>query len=589
MAALALFVIASALPDLTFLWDGRGASFGPQGPLGFAADYDGAIKAVDQDSPAWTAGIRPGDRVDFKATSFDDRAYVAGAPARIPAGAAVTVWVVRADRARAVTLVAPASPYPLVSNVNHLSRALAALIFVVVGGLLVLLRPGATTWGLFFYCLGFSPGIGLGGFSRFPSPQSHATYLLIADTLTAAGTAGILLFALRFLCEHPQRWRRTLERTLPYIFVAFVFLIAYPDLANLLLGRAAETEQRVMLALQGVVFATSIAAALQTFLHGRQDERARIQWVVVGLCVGILGTYVGSVLLFSSLLPLNPPRWLQSALLTLNVCLPIAVAYAVIRHRVLDVSFVVSRALVYGAMTFLVLAIFAAIDWLIGRELEAARMAAIVSIAVAIGLSFWLRDLEQRIESVVSTVFFRKRRQAMLRLERATQAVYHAARIPTVIEYLVREPIEALGLVSAALFLPQASGSFHQVLARGWDDAKCEVIEHDDPLALELTAEGQPIHVAEIGWNHADLPAPGHNPILAVPMVARNELLGIALYGAHDNAADIDPEEVRGIRHLARAAQASYDHLRALELAEQVAALKAEIASLRAASGELAR
>jgi hypothetical protein len=584
---LSLFVIASTLPGLSLLWNSEGTSYGPQGSLGFITDYDGVVKAVHPGSPASAEGIQPGDRVDLRRTSFDDRPFVAPAEARMRAGTFVTLWVIHGKLERQVTLVAPAADYPPISKINILARTLAVLIFVVVGGLLVVLRPSAMTWGFFFYCLGFSPGIALGGLSRFPSAPSHAAYILFTDLLTAAGTVGILVFSLRFLCNTTSRWRLSLEQATPYLFGLFVFLVAYPDLANLILGYPAEAVQRVMLTLQGATFALSIFAALDTYLHGRRDDQPRIQWVVVGLCVGIAGTYLGSVLLFSSELPFNPPRWLQSALLTLNVILPISVAYAVIRHRVLEVSFVVSRALIYAVLTFVVLCLFAFIDWFVGRELEQVRLASYVEIGLAIGLSFWLNSLEKRVETVVATVFFRKRGQAMQRIERAAQAVHHAEKVSTIYDYVVREPVEALSLSSSALFLPVDGGGYRRVAAIGWSSSNAWVIEHDDPLALELAAECEPVRVAQIGWKHADLPAREAAPILAIPMVARRELLGIALYGAHANGADIDPDEVRDLYQLARAAQATYDHLRVLELEAQLQQLQARIASLQSATGEL--
>ena len=588
VALLSLFVFLSTIPGLSIVWDSRGVSYGPQGPLGFVTDYDGIIKTVEPDSQAAAAVLRPGDCVDLKRTPFESRYFIVPAAARIPAGTPVHMWVWRDQTEREVTLVSSSEDYPWAAKLNLIARTLSTLIFVVVGGLLVLLRPSTMTWGFFFYCLGFSPGIAFGGFSRFPPVWLHLGYILIVDVLSAAGTVGILVFALHFLCDQPPAWRRALDRSIPFLFATFVCLITYPDLANIALGLPAETVQRIMLSLQGAVFGVSLFAALQTYLYGRPDDRPRMQWVVVGLCVGILGTYLGVVLLYSSELPFNPPRWLQSALLTLNVFLPISVAYAVIRHRVLEVSFVVSRALIYGVLTFVVLSLFAFIDWFVGRELEAVRLASYVEIAVAVGLSFWLNSLEKRVETVVATVFFRKRRQAMLRLERAAEAVQHASKISTVFDYLVREPVEALALSSAALFRPDGDGSYRRVAATGWPDTAATVIDRDDPLALELAAEAEPLRPVDIGWHHGDLPARDAAPILAVPIVLRRELLGIALYGAHTNGADIDPDEVSALFHLARATQATYDHLRSLELEARVEQLQEEVATLQAKPGELA-
>ncbi len=586
VALLALFVVGTSLPALSLAWDPEEASFGPQGPLGLSTDYDGVVKAVESGSSAWLAGIRDGDQIDLRRTAFDSRASVAANPARLPLGTSIETYIHRDAGSQPVRLVATKSGSNLVTLLNVIARTISTIIFVVVGGLLVVLRPSAMTWGFFLYCLGFGPGIALGSFSRFPSATSHTVYVLLTDVLSAAGTAGILAFALLFMSPQQARWRQVLERSVPFVFAAFVVLIVYPDVANLILGIPAETVQRLMLALQGVVFAVSVFAVVETYLHGKTQDRPRIQWVVVGLAVGVAGTYIGSALLFSSLLPFNPPRWLQSSLLILNVFLPVAVAYAVIRHRVLEVSFVVSRALIYGSLTFMILSMFAFIDWFVGRQLESVRLASYLSIAVAIGISFWLNTLEKRVETVVATVFFRKRRQAMLRLEHSAQAIHHASKMATVLDYLVREPVEALHLSSAAVFLP-SDGAFKRVHAIAWADGTMSLIDSDDPLALELASERAPTRLADIGWHHSDLPVGLVAPILAVPLEARNDLLGLALYGAHTNGSDIDPEEVRALNDLADAAQATYDHLQVLELSQKVETLRTQIAALSAKPGEM--
>jgi hypothetical protein len=578
VALLGFYVIASTFPGLTFLWDSTDVSYGPRGPLGFETDYDGVIKAITPDSPGARAGIQPGDRVDLARTSFQSRPFIAASLARVAAGKHVAVWIIHNGGERLVNLVTPYKDNPPLTKLNLLMRTIAATVFVVVGGLLVILRPSIMTWGFYFYCLGFSPGIAFLSFSRFPSATAHAINILSGDLLTAAGSVGILVFALHFLCDDPAPWRRRLDRSVPYLLVAFIFLVSYPDVANLIIGVPAEMVQRIMLALQGVVFGLSIFATVQTYLHGKPEDRPRMQWVVIGLILGTSTTYLGSVVLFSSALPFNPPRWIELTLLSLNVILPLTVAYAVIRHRVFEVSFVVSRALIYAILTSTVLLMFGFIDWFLGRELEAVRLARFVEIAVAIGISFWLNSLEKRVENVVESVFFRQRQAAMRRLKHSAEAVHNASELSTIFDFLTVEPTEALSLSSAAVFLRGDAGWFARVAAVGWPETTMSRIMHDDPLALNLESDFEPLRVADIGWHPSGLPAGPAAPILAVPTIARRDLTGILLYGPHTNGADIDPDEVDAIFHLAKAAQATYDHVRMVELSDEVDKLKAQLA-----------
>lgn len=58
-----------------------------------------------------------------------------------------------------------------------------------------------------------------------------------------------------------------------------------------------------------------------------------------------------------------------------------------------------------------------------------------------------------------------------------------------------------------------------------------------------------------------------------MPVMLREELAAVVLYGPHRNGADIDPDEIRGVVLLVERAGAAYDHIEARTLREQVASL----------------
>ncbi|MBC5804950.1 MAG: GAF domain-containing protein [Candidatus Eremiobacter antarcticus] len=581
--ALGAWVIAGTLPGLSLLWNSGDVSWGANGALGFDTDYNGVIRSVTPGSEGFKAGLRAGDRIDLGRTAAEDRRFIAASPARIPAGQQVRFYAMGNGGSRLVTLVSPHVGMPPVPRINLALRTIAAIIFVVVGGALCLLRPSRMTWGFFFYCVGFSPGIAFSSLSRYPSLGPYAAYLIISDLLTAAATVGILIFALEFLREHPGPWRRLLERAAPVIFLAFAWLIIYPDVANILLGVPSERWQELMLVLQGAVLALSIAITIDTYIRGDLENRPRIQWVVVGLIVGILGSYAGSLLLFSSVLPYSAPHWAAGVLLLFNVSLPITVAYAVVRHRVLNITFVASRALVYGVMTFMLGTAFALISYFIGQELEATRLASLLEIIAAIALSFWLESLRNRIAYFIDGIFFHQRKIAMRRIAQTAASMAHAQSEATLDAFLTREPLEALDLASAALFRRAEDLSLQRSASIGWAAGCLEKVEHDDPLALALEAGQEPLRPSDMGWLPAGLPADRCQAAIAMPLVVRRQLVGFVLYGAHRNGADLDPEEVKSLCDLAVAAAAAYDHLRAEALTDEVQALKTQLAAMQAA------
>jgi hypothetical protein len=572
---LSMLVFGTTLANLSLVWNNTGAAWTPNGETGMQTDYNGRVKAVASGSTAERNGILPGDRVDLARTPFASRVYVSGSPARAPAGRRIPLWILRDGTERPVTLIPQPAPYPAISKLGLILRTLAAAIFIAVGGVLVLARPSPMTWGFFLYCLGYSPGIAFASFARFPGPGTHVVDVLLGDVLTAAGTAGVLVFALDFLAPPGRTWRHLVRSSLPLLALGFAGLIVYPDVANMLLGRPAETVQRYMLAVQGLVFLLSMYAILETYVRGDPLNRPRIRWVVAGLFVGLAGTYLAALLAFSSVLPVTTPRWVQSLLFCVNTALPLTVAYAVIRHRVVDVSFVINRALVFALVSGIVIVVFSLIEWFVGHELDQARLALTFEIAFAIALSFWMSGIEKRLGSLVDGIFFRNRREALARLALDARAVAHATLGATVDRYVVSEAAACLSLSSAALFRRDGDGGFRRVLAFGWPDAPQPPVSHDAPLVLALEADWNPLRLVHTGWQLDGAPGGERSPVLAIPIIAQRSLAGFVLYGPHDSGAEIDPDEVKGLAHLCRAAQVTYESLRAQELESELARLRA--------------
>jgi len=134
--------------------------------------------------------------------------------------------------------------------------------------------------------------------------------------------------------------------------------------------------------------------------------------------------------------------------------------------------------------------------------------------------------------------------------------------------------VQALGLSSAALFhREQPDGLFLRRMAVNWDRA--DKLTPDDPLVLHLLAEGEPVRLADVSWSAEEHQQTG-NAVLAVPVMLRDELVTIVLFGPHRNGADIDPDEVHSLVRLAESAGAAYDHIEARILRARVESLARE-------------
>ena len=111
------------------------------------------------------------------------------------------------------------------------------------------------------------------------------------------------------------------------------------------------------------------------------------------------------------------------------------------------------------------------------------------------------------------------------------------------------------------------------VTAVGWPAGTCNELKPGDPLVLQLSAEQGQMRLSDMHWPHTDLPKGAAEPLIALPIIVRKSLAAILLYGAHEDATDIDPDEVKVLASLAVSAAAAYDHIEAETLRRQLSAV----------------
>jgi signal transduction histidine kinase len=151
----------------------------------------------------------------------------------------------------------------------------------------------------------------------------------------------------------------------------------------------AATGEPVVAALLGVLLLAAVVvgfASLVTRWRRAADlERQQLKWVLVG--------YACTIVLFAvaRVLPAGTGAVAGLAMLPL----PIAIGIAVMRYGLWDVDIVISRALVYGALSTLVIGLYAATVWLAGDRLGATTGTPILATTVvalaALPLRSWLQ------------------------------------------------------------------------------------------------------------------------------------------------------------------------------------------------------
>jgi len=571
VVALSLFVIAENATDVKGAWK-------PWGGLGYSDGPDNVVQSVYAGSPAAEAGIQPGDQIDLRSTAPKDRGDAANGATGHP-GERVTFALIHQGRRRDITL--SAIQFAGSSGGYRIVRFCIALLWVLIGAALVLLRPNLTTWGFFLYCLGNNPGIDhINLLLQYPWPVADA---VVSNFIGAAGVAGGIVFALCFLNEPPKGWRLSALRLTPWFFVGltlfylfgtYLFWSGYPPETNGI--------GQILLVLIPLLM---IGPLVATYVNARGVDRQRIGWVVVAIVLSAVALSISAIL--NQRLDYNAHLVLFHALELFQIIVPIAVAYAVIKHRVIDVSFVVSRALVYGVLTTLLVAVFSIIDWFFVDYLRLARLGTIAEVGAVVAFGLWFNGLHERVDYIIDATFFRQRHKAEVQLARVSAALPFATTTSAVANCLIDEPARAMSLASAALFRRDRDGVYTREHSEGWDGSTLLRLDDSDETLLMLAqTENGPLSLYDHPWRTHGVPSGPAHPVLALPIIVRRELAAIVFYGAHIHGEALDPDEIKVIAALASGAAVAYDHLEAEAMKREVESIRRRNEALEAQLAE---
>jgi hypothetical protein len=570
VVALSLIVLVAGGLDFQRIWF-------PIGEFGYAADGNDVVNYVKDGSPAAKAGMQVGDIIDLQSTPAQYRWY-AVQTGTLAAGQSVTFGLKHNGVLRSVTLTST----PQVTEHYYVAYRIAvlgvAVLYIVLGAALVLLRPSLMTWGFFLYCLANAPFTFYTAMILYPPPWPYVAYSLYW-ILYNVGVVGLLVFALCFLNEPIKGWRFSALRTMPWLFAALsIFGLYFTYHWGWVGGPPGELFLRIYVAIPAVWSLVVMYLFVDTYIRARGEDRQRIRWVVVGFGLNLVAQFV---FVFLSVYVPSEPIWLAHMLQLSSVIVPLTVAYAVIKHRVIDVSFVVSRTLVYGVLTTLLVAVFSIIDWFFTDYLRLARLGTIAEVGAVVAFGLWFNGLHKRVDSLIDATFFRQRHRAEVQLARNAAALPFASSSQNVAHALINEPVRALGLASAALFRRGTDGAYVREVAEGWSPGDIARLDDDDGhLLMLLQAEKGPLSLYEHPWRTESVPSGPAHPVLAMPIIVRRELAAVAFYGSHIHGEGLDPDEIKTIAGLAPGAGAAYDHLDAESMKREVDSIRREVESL---------
>lgn len=501
---------------------------------------------VDRGSPAYRAGLRTGDALGCVSPRDSARLFPAYAPYLLYTRDPISVCVLRDGAWHTFSFVPKPMPPPgLMYGTPWVAslRLAVFLVFLFVGCALVIARPSLMTWLLFGYgCANLPWAAAQGMLVWMPSTLYSAIQALML-CVTFSGSSLLALFTLVVPEDRaPAGWRRWTFLTIAGAAVGYLAFYEYSAFSPTWFGAIGGQIDEAFTALTVLL----VIARLATM---QRAERARFGWAAFAIIFGIICNVVRNEVT-------NNDISIAGGLL--SVVMPLCLMYAILRRHVIDVRFVISRGVVYGIITTLVVAIIGLVDWATSAYLSQVRVALAIDAAVTIVLGIALHRSYGYIEYAVDYFLYRRKHEAEAYLLRLARTLLRADHEETVDHALAHDPYEKLDLTMAALFRSQGA---HYVLASaaGWNAPAAVTFEREHDLVRFLATERSRVEIRDLRRHvAAEFVEAGALAAVAVPIFRGDALFAFAVYGLHHDGTRLDPDEVDILERLCETAAQAY-------------------------------
>jgi GAF domain-containing protein len=506
------------------------------------------IISVRPHSPAAAAGLKPGDTISSGNTQWDRARILYALP-----GSRVPVVI---NGSHTVTLVAP----PAQSDPSLWVPFVVRLAFFFVAALLAWRRFDDTpsrSLVAFLWCFGLTIGMRN---TVLPSPALTAVFETVGSSIVLLlGSACAAVFAATFPSGNAKPVPRMFSR------LAIAIAAAASVLAIASLGLAKTPAQTswysfVVLSAMALIALFVVATLVIAYVQGEPQERQRRRWVFVVLALGLTAVSVDI-----ALIAVNRFNFIVDvATLPFIAGIPFGLAYVILRHRVIDVGFVINRALVYTGVSVIVVGVFVIVETLLAKYVEnTSHVTSIaVQLAVALALGFSIRYVHARVDRFVDTVLFRDRHLAEAALRTFAQEASYITDRDVLLARCVKT-VERFGRARGAGVWVADDSSIYRAETHTF--AIAPDVDENDPAVVSMRARRLCVHVRE-----SDSALPG---VLAFPMIVRGELLGMLVCGAKFDDETYAPDEEASLVSLASSVGHALDGIEVRELRRRVAEL----------------
>ncbi len=499
---------------------------------------------------ALPAGLRAGDLVPLRRLSPAGRAALFTRYDVLP-GTVLTLPIIRDGKPRDVSLASVPDLLTALQQVEFLGFQAAMLAIAM----LTLWRGREwAAWGLSGVFLG---ALFVAGPLQLPvAPQ----WVFWRDEFVLVTRVVLIMPALFVFADAlaganlPSRLRWTARASFMVVALATLALAEthYIGLVRSGVAFMASGYRAIMVALTILAIVIPLLLLFAGHRVAAHEDRLRIRWVLWSTAL----LFAGNLIVLAT-----PQSWraqlTQVEVVTQGIAL-LGYLYAVLRTRLIDVAFVVDRALVFGLLTALVFGTFSILELALHQFAVSDKVGWALQAVAALVLAVVLSPLHRRLESWIEQAFFRSQRLALLALERFARECPFVEREP----HLLEMAIERLKPQCAAVAVYERAGSTYRRRAAS-EESWPVVADADDPAFVALRASHEPVPLAA---QASRLGSEG----LALPMTVAESLLGALVCRPRDGE-QFAPEVRAALANAAHNLGMALDGLRHREHARLVA------------------
>jgi hypothetical protein len=532
--------------------------FGSPSPLGSAWVE---LKALHPQGAAAKAGLRPGDAIRFRHLMGQ---YIGWRP-----GELVAVDLARGAHRSVVSLVAQ-SPRARIAGMAGIRLAMSVQpLLTLVLCVFILVRGWRKAPAVLLTAILVSLYLEV---PTFFLPHGLATALLLASAPALAVAAPLWpMFCLEISRDRTRRRSGLVYALAAVIGAESAWVVAGTYLPVPLPVPADSTNAVIDIVVQVIGF----AVLASNYRMADPVTRNRIKIVALAFaCLLLQGLFfqVASNLLMGGV-TLGQLAPTAIAISLSGYAAVIVLSYAVLRQHLFDIGFAINRTLVYGAVSFTLLAAFGLAERGAEHIIPEAwqQDSAIYSAGIAIVLFLCFHRLRDWFEHHIERLFFASWHRNEAELKRFVASAPHFEQRRALCREFVGEVERFAHGAVAALYLRGESGGYE--LQCGAHADTPERYTDDNRLFATMRAERQPVDMA-----HVQTALPG---ALALPMLDQLGLAGFALLGARPDGAPYRPDEIAALGWATQQVGLDLQALQARELREEVAELRQLLAARR--------